>query len=316
MFIRSRLKITKRLDTVSVPIGTGVIFQNLFEPLKAAWEIDMITSRQNPLVVKLCKLSDKKYRDTERLFRFDGIKLFGEAVNFGVELEYILIKSSAVEKLEGIVKDGFLKSKQQKSCELILLSDSVFDKISEEKSSEGIICIAKYIDKIHKTVKIYNNDSFSSLNNKKILIAENIQDPGNLGTIIRSSFAFENDVLVLSNCADIYNSRVVRAAMGALFKQSIIIIPNIPDFICGLVNCGRRVLATALDESAKNLNSITLNSNDCFVIGNEGHGLSKEALDASTDRIIIPMQTGSESLNAGVAASICLWQRYSACTKQ
>lgn len=276
----------------------------------------MITSRQNPLVTMLCKLSDKKYRDEVRLFRFDGIKLFCEAVDCGVLIDYVLIKSSCTEKLENLVKDKFMHSKSATNCEQITLADNVFDKISEEKSAEGLICVAKYIDKFHKTVKIYNNDDFLSLDKKSILISENVRDPGNLGTIIRSSFAFENDVLVLSGCADIYNSRVVRAAMGALFKQEIIIIDNLSDFIYGLVGCGRRVFATALDESATSLDKIKLSACDCFVIGNEGHGLSKEAIEASTDTLIIPMQTSSESLNAGVAASICLWQRYASLIKQ
>jgi len=271
----------------------------------------MITSRQNSLIVKLCKLDDRKQRDAERLFRFDGIKLFCEAVNANITLEYVLIKESDEEKIQSIIKEQFSQSKTPQNCEQLVLSDNVFEKLTEEKSAEGIICIAKYIDKLHKIVKIYSNDDFSSLKDKNILLVEDVRDPGNLGTIIRSSFAFCNDVLILGGCADIYNSRVVRAAMGALFKQEIIVTDDLVGFINGLVTNNRRVLATALDQNAQKLQEFSLLDNDCFVIGNEGHGLSKEALNISSAKVYIPMQTGSESLNAGVAASLCLWQRYS-----
>ena len=105
-----------------------------------------------------------------------------------------------------------------------LLSDSVFSKISEEKSPEGVICVAKHIDKIHKIIKIKDEDiaELDYLKDKSVFILESVRDPGNMGTIIRTAAAFGVDLLLISDdCADIYNSKTIRAAMGTLFHQNI-----------------------------------------------------------------------------------------------
>ena len=276
-----------------------------------AFEWQYIASKSNPLVVRLGKLKDKKYRKEESLFRFDGIKLFCEAVQNNVELEYVIISEADSEKNRQIV-EGKLASVGILP-KLLVLSADAFDKLTEEKSPEGIICVAKYLDKLHKVGKIEMLSEGSEAEKMRILMLESIRDAGNLGTIIRCARAFAVDCLIISSdCADIYNSKTIRAAMGALFTQNIIVTDSIAEAVCDLRSMGCRVFAAALDKDAKELGSFELKEGDAILIGNEGHGLTREAIEACNESIFIPMEESSESLNAAIAASVCMWELYKA----
>ena len=268
---------------------------------------DVISARTNPLLVRLCKLEEKKHREEEKMFRLDGIKLLLEAIDFGAEIEYILVCEDAYEKIwERLARhtDG----RNASSCgTLVRLSSSAFEKLSNERSPEGVITVVKYIDKLHKICKI-EKDSVFSIHGKTLML-ESVRDPGNLGTMLRSAAAFGfSNVIMTADCADIYNPKTVRAAMGAIFKLSIIRVDDAGGAISALQKDCRRVLAAALDESAVRLGEIELNENDVFLIGNEGHGLSNEAIIASDKTVFIPMTEGTESLNAAIAASVCMWE--------
>lgn len=269
------------------------------------FEWESISSRSNPLVVRLGKLKDKKYRKEEGLFRFDGKKLFCEAVENGVELEYVIVSEGNYEKNSDFVVNKL--SETDIRPRLVVLSDVAFEKLTEEKAPEGIICVAKYLDKLHVTeytVKVSEDPL-------RILMLESVRDAGNLGTIIRCARAFGIDRIIMSaDCADLYNSKTIRAAMGALFTQNIVITDSIPSAVCSLKEQGYRVFAAALDERAKKLGSFELEPRDAILIGNEGHGLSPEAIRACDDTVLIPMEEDSESLNAAIAASICMWELY------
>ena len=269
---------------------------------------DEITSRQNPYVSYVCKLSEKKNRDKEKKFRFDGIKLFKEAMDCGIDIETVLVMKSVKENMLSLCE------KNKKNVEVKVVSDDVFQKISEEKSPEGIICIAKYIDKLHKIVTINNSDEMAELpdiGDEKIFILEAVRDPGNLGTVVRTAAAFGVEYLVVSNdCADIYNPKTIRAAMGTMFHQKIIRVDVMSAVIDGLKKQGRRVFAATLGQNAVLLGKCDLDTRDCIVVGNEGHGLKESTVSACSDKILIPMIPGTESLNAAVASSICLWEQF------
>ena len=135
----------------------------------------------------------------------------------------------------------------------------------------------------------------------------------NLGAIIRSAAAFGIDTLLLSeDCADIYNSKTVRASMGTLFGQRIVRVPNLVDAITALRGQGRRVFAAALDHKAMRLGSFSPAVGDCVVIGNEGHGLCDTTVQACDASVYIPMTDRAESLNAAVAAAILMWAAFTA----
>jgi len=274
---------------------------------------EVITSRQNRSVVKICKLSDKKNRDADKLFRFDGIKLYCEAVLNEVELDTVLFRESNEEALRERMTRMNVPMPESTGAKVLTLSDTLFDFISEEKSPDGVISVAKYIDKFHKIVKIESDTVYNEVSlgcaEDRIIILENIRDPGNLGTILRSASALSVDKVILcGECADIYNSKTLRAAMGAIFKLSTLTCRDSAKTVCALRNSGRRVFAATLGDGAISIGDVTLDKLDCIAIGNEGRGLSRELIEACDGNIIIPMKEGNESLNAAAAAVIFMWE--------
>lgn len=274
-------------------------------------EGEIIRSRQNRTVVEAAKLTDRKAREATQTFRFDGIKLLVEAIRNGIDLQCVLLRESNAQAVRGEVRNHCGIDLSAGEWRVLTLSDEVFDKISEEKSPEGVISIAKYIDKLQKFVTIYNDVEFSSLSRERIALIESVRDPSNLGAIIRSAAAIGVDRLILSaDCADIYHPRAVRASMGTLFNQQIDRTEDLPAVIRQLRAGGRRVFAAALDERALTLGSFHTEAGDCVVIGNEGHGLSQEVLQACGAGVLIPMSGRAESFNAAVAAAILMWEFY------
>ena len=270
---------------------------------------EIIRSRQNRAVVELCKLTDRKAREMGKIFRFDGIKLLGEAIKNGVTLEKIFFKESDFERLTRQIQDVYGVSALDGVGRILVVSDDLFDKISEEKSPEGVISVAKYIDKLQKNATIYNSAYFSELENQSVVLLESVRDPSNIGAVIRSAAAMGIDRLIISSdCADIYHPRAVRASMGTLFNQPIDRAENLCEVIAGLRQSGRRVFAAALDENAVHLGGFPIEKGDCVVIGNEGHGLSPETIAACNRSVLIPMSGRAESLNAAVAASVLMWE--------
>ena len=268
---------------------------------------EWITSRQNPLVQLTVSLSDRKKRTREGLFRFDGRKLFGEALAGGLPLAAVLLRESSADELLAFAGGYTLPE----GCRTAVLPNDLFDRISEENAPEGVICLCKQLCDLHKTLDGENLAAWAKmLASGRTLVLESVRDPGNLGTIIRSAAAFGVSNLVVSaDCADIYHPRTLRAAMGAAFKKPVLTARELPRVIEFLATRGR-VFAAALDESAVRLGEIEIGKTDTVIVGNEGHGISREVLLAATDTLYIPMESGVESLNAGVAASVLLWELY------
>lgn len=267
-------------------------------------ELTYISSRSNPYVQKYAKLCDKKYRESEKLFLIEGAKLFEEAVASGVRFEAVLfcegknneIAMRTLEKIKG--KTGY------KDVAFLCLSESAFSKITTEKSPDGIICVAKYLDNLKFYNKIEKNDT-QNYKDEKIMLLYSLRDPGNVGTVIRSAVAFGFDrIIVSADTADMYNSRAMRASMGAFFKMNVDIVSDFSSAVRSLIDCGRRVLCAELREGAKSLDEVNISPSDCFIIGNEGHGIAEEISKICTSSIYIPISPDSESLNAAIAASI------------
>ena len=270
---------------------------------------EIVRSRQNRRVVELCKLGDRKAREAARKFRFDGIKLFEEALKNEIELDAVFFRESEAESLTRRFLPAMENRHGAQTATVTVLSDELFDKISEEKSPEGVICCAKYIDKLQKNITIYNSADFLRMKNESVVLLESVRDPSNIGAVIRSAAAIGVDRLIISaDCADIYNPRAVRASMGTLFNQPIDRVRDLAQAIEGLRASGRRVFAAALTDNAARLGSFPIRLRDCVVIGNEGHGLSEETVKACDQSVIIPMTARAESFNAAVAASILMWE--------
>lgn len=279
-----------------------------------------ITSRKNDVLKFAASLLTSRGRKKEKAFRFDGIKLFCEAVRCGVCIDTVLIRSDAMDGILARLDERCEGWRDKLSARVISVKDGVFDAVSEENAPEGIICIAKYLDKSEKSGTIIRRDFFcseKSFNNmdgsaRRIMATEAIRDPGNLGTIIRTCKAMGVDTLCLSSdCADILSSKVIRSSMGAVFALDVCECED----LCGALELmkadGRRILATALYGESVPLSGMKLDARDVFVIGNEGHGLSGEVLSVADRCVYIDMYSGPgcESLNAGVAAAICAWEQ-------
>lgn len=268
-------------------------------------ERETVSSRQNPLVKFVCGLTDKKRRTESGLFRFDGVKLLDEAVGARLKIKYVIYREDTSKEAAALIERA-LREGLVGDDGAVCVTQSVFEKISEERSPEGVITVAEMPVELHS-----RGGEYLPPTEERILVAESLRDPGNLGTVIRSAYALGIDRLILTDdCADIYNPRTLRAAMGAVFKLPTVTVActELPEYIGRLRDSGRRVLATALCDGSESISNVKLNRGDCFVIGNEGHGLSRECIEACTESVIIPMREGAESLNAAAAAAICIWE--------
>ncbi len=266
---------------------------------------EKITSRANPTVVLCGSLAEKKYRERHGLFRTDGVKLAKELFTRGIVPELVLLRESSLPRIDELIESA-------PDCDALVLADGVFDKVSDEKSPEGIICIVKHLDNFRKIATIIDNNGEISGDWKdgRVLLLESIRDPGNLGTTLRSAMALGVDrVIVSADSVDLYHPRALRASMGAAFGIDVDVVPSLTEAVALLRSLGRRVYAAALDRDAIGLDRLTLAESDCFAVGNEGHGLSDEMIAACDRSVFIPIAEGSESLNAAAAAAILLWEQ-------
>ncbi len=252
--------------------------------------MEIITSKNNPAVVAAAKLSDKKHREKTKTFAFEGIKLFKEAFSAGVRFARVFVTEEAYAKYEealSSLSDGVLS----------LVSDAVYEKLSFEHAPQGVFCVAEYFS------------AQTSADASFVILLDGVADPGNFGAVLRSAEAFGADTVYTGkNGADFYNPKTVRACMGSLFRTDIRRSEDIASEIRRLQKDGFRIFATALDKRAKDIRDVDFSGKIGFVIGNEGHGVSAEALAACDGTVIIPMREGPESLNAAVASSIVMWE--------
>ncbi len=269
---------------------------------------EKITSRANPFIKWASSLGEKKYRDESRSFIVEGVKLTFEAMEYGLPLTHIIVTEAALSK-NGERLEVLLKSEKYKNCEVKLVSDEVFEKISSEKAPQGMISIIKYLDFFSKVDIIYKEEFFI-LPRQRALFLCSLRDPVNLGSVIRCAVAFGIEHIVLSSdCADVYNSRTIRCAMGSLFKVKITIVSNTAKFVTVARECGRRVLAAELSDDAITVSEVGLRADDIIIIGNEGHGIPKEISNLCDKSVYIPITENAESLNASCAAAVLMWEQ-------
>ncbi len=237
----------------------------------------MYSSIQNEKIKSIKKLREKKYRDIEGLFIVEGKNLVMEAYKNNLLKTLIVLDNSSFNL----------------SIETIRVSENVMKYLSELNTPNEImgICYKK------KEENISGN----------ILILDNIQDPGNLGTIIRSAVAFSISTIIVSpDTVSIYNSKVLRSTQGLLFDVNII-VRDISSAIDDLKQKGYKIYGTKVD-NGKNLKDIDSTNKYAVIMGNEGSGVNKDILDKCDEYIYIPMNEKCESLNVGVATSIILYE--------
>lgn len=269
---------------------------------------ELISSRNNETVKWASSLSEKKGRETNKAFIAEGAKLTLEAIDASLPLTHIFVSESKAGAVLPMLEEK-LSTKDDLNVRLIILSDSAFEKISTEKSPQGVISVIKHLDFFSNIDIIYKKDFFVA-REERVVVLCSVRDPGNLGSVIRSAVAFGTDRIILTDdCADIYNPKTVRSAMGSLFRVKVSKVSSLSDFISAFRECGRRIFAAELSDSAVSLKDIELEKSDAFIIGNEGHGIPAEVSALCNGSVYIPISRNTESLNASVAAAIFMWEQ-------
>ena len=241
-----------------------------------------ITARKNPLMQQVRKLvSSRKERENAGLFVADGTKLLQEAVRYWDGLDTVILSDGVQADVPEHVK-------------LVRVPEDVMESISPMQTPQGAIFLCRLPEK----------QEFSP--QRGMLLLDGIQDPGNLGTILRTADALDVPVALLEGCADPYSHKVVRASMGAVFRVPV--VQATWQQVQGSCKAaGISIGVTALSERAQDLRNAQL-ENMAVVIGSEGQGVRSEILQSADAELIIPMNPHCESLNAAVAATIVMWQ--------
>ncbi|GAA0456497.1 RNA methyltransferase [Alkalibacillus silvisoli] len=242
-----------------------------------------IESRQNQRVKRWKKLHKKKYRDQEQSFLVEGWHLIEEVLNSDWTPQELIV-------LEGIEYPTIWER-----YPIYTVTQAVFDEVSQTESHQGVLAVVSQNESDHKPT--YH----------KLLLIDSVQDPGNLGTIIRSAVAFNIDAVVVGqDSVDLYNDKVVRSTQGALFHLPII-RDELSRWLDYCHNHNIKVYGTALDEQALSLSQVQPSEKYAVIVGNEGSGVSETLLNSADETVYIPIATKSESLNVGVATSIVLY---------
>ena len=269
-----------------------------------------IASRNNPETVLGSSLQTKKGRSETGLFLAEGEKLFLEAAKPSNRdmIDRVYLSKAVSERylplLAGMLGDAFVKSDRT-----VVFSEPAFEKISSEKSPQGVITVLKSIDFSKNYIKIEKKDLVKLAGHKMLALA-GVRDPGNLGAVVRSAVAFGfTDVVLSADCVEFTNPKTVRAAMGGIFALKFHVVEDFSSFVTSMREVGRRVFAAELRDGAKPIGEVGLSSSDVIVIGNEGQGVPPEISRLCDASVYIPISSAAESLNAAVAASLFLWEQ-------
>ena len=254
-----------------------------------------LTSKENSHIKEVIKLQKSaRHRRQSGLFVAEGLRVCMDAVQSGAAIAALYISESAAAKNSS--EAAQLDSCAEKS---FLLSDELFRYISDTQSPQGVLCVIKALDKSAHFGKIKIGGKFLAL--------DNVQDPNNLGTIFRSAEAFGVSGVILSaDCCDVYNPKVVRGSMGAVFRLPFLTVDSLETFF--LETPGLHTYAAVLDSGAERVTDIRFTEPCAVVIGNEGNGIRQTTVSACQHKITIPMDGKAESLNASVAAAILIWE--------
>lgn len=259
-------------------------------------EKSVITSKDNEIIKHIKKLKEKKYREEYEEFIIEGIKMIEEAIAEKAGIRSIIICDDC--KTQGCIPNEVMYEIAKYDC--IYVSEKVFNSITDVINPQGIMAVLKK-NKTDESEIDFSQDNF--------LLLDNIQDPGNMGTILRTADSLNmNQILVTKGSADVYNLKVVRSTMGAIFRIKVIEVANLPKVIKELKKHKVKVYATDLSTD-KSIYDVDYKKS-AIVIGNESNGVSQDVLEEATERIKIPMIGKTESLNAAVATSVILYEAF------
>ena len=248
----------------------------------------MITSKTNELIKHVKSLHQKKFRDEYKEYFVEGVKLINEAISENKEIRKILI-------CDELLREEFSIPSEDSVVEYV--AKNVFEYVSDTQSPQGILAVIKM------------GEFKGEVCENTVFALDDLQDPGNLGTILRSlDSAGINTLLLSKDTVDLYNPKVIRSTMGAIFRVKVLDNLDLKEELLKLKKAGYKVVITSLDTNEMHYN---LNFSDrlVIVIGNEAKGVKKEIQDLADIKVKIPMLGRTESLNASVAASVIAYEK-------
>ena len=253
----------------------------------------LITSKDNLKIKELKELiSSKKMRINSRSFVIEGIRIFAEAVRENADIKSVFVTETALNKYADVFKS-------LRPDNFYVIADELSKKVTDEKSPQGIFAVVNNLDK----------ELTMGINFERVLVLNNIQDPGNIGTLLRTADALGvKKVILCENCCELYNPKVIRSTMGSIFRLDISVVKCFETVVKYLKANNITTYAAVVDKQAQSIENITFDGKCAAVIGNEGNGLSDEHTALCDSKITISMKGNAESLNASVAAAIILWE--------
>ena len=243
----------------------------------------IITSKDNEIIKNIKKLKEKKYRLDSYIV--EGIKMVKEAINENQEIALIAIR------------EDFKIDFDTKNIKTVTISNKIFNDISDVKTPQGILAVIKK-----------NQNNQIETNSNYILALDSLQDPGNMGTIIRTADSANiNQIIINKTTVDPYSPKVIRSTMGAIYRTNIIEVEDLKATLKEMQSNGFQIITTDL-KATQSIYDINYNNKTVVVIGNEANGVSQEILQIADKKVIIPMLGKTESLNASIAASIMIYE--------
>ena len=247
-----------------------------------------ISSKDNK-IFRLCEqLTHKKYRDKLGLYLIEGENLLEEAVKNGAGIKTVLMCRDYRGSLFGTEDKSF--------C----LSDKLFEQLSQTETTQGIMAVVEKPE--------LSPDRFLDKGGGNFIVLDRLQDPGNIGTILRTADAAGYELaIVMKGTADVFSPKAVRAATGSLFRMPVVFMDSVDELMEFTRAAGKKLVATCFDTDRYYYDE-NLKENIALIIGNEGNGISRELIEGSDLKIKIPMHGNIESLNASVAAGILMYE--------
>lgn len=253
--------------------------------------LELISSKDSNSIKEIKKLKERKYRTRSSKFLVEGYRFVEETLNSDYTVESIFVSEDSEEKWNDFIVDIEISNKTK----VYLVEKSLFKSISGTETPQGVLGIVQ----LKQNEVDYSGGVF--------VLADKIQDPGNMGTIIRSIHACGfNGLITTKGTVDIYNEKTLRSTMGSIFKVPVVEDKDL-ELIKELKGRGFKLVVSTLEE-AVDFYDADIKENIIIAVGNEGNGISKEVLQEADIRVKIPMPGGAESLNAGVAASVMMYE--------
>lgn len=256
----------------------------------------VITSRDNKIFKLASRLKSARGRNEEKLFLIEGARSVRDAYDKGADFYCIILSENAQLQFKA-------------DCPIYTFAPKLFGEISETVTPQGIIGICR--------MRKCSVEDILAKNSDLVILCEALQDPGNIGTIIRTAHAaFCGGVILSKGCCDLYNPKIVRATMSGMFSVPVVQGISAKDAVETFSKNGYCAVAGALTEKCVDLYDADLKGKHLIIIGNEGNGVTKETLSMCDKVVKIPMHPDAESLNAAVAGSVMMYEHYRQNTKK